>query len=1049
MYMCTCTCNCFTIAHEWWVLIAELLLRVHDTNSLVSLEAFIINHLLHRYNGRPLSGARVTTCWLDHKNMKELGITEDMIYSNPITGKDDSYEKDGGKRLWMGRYQGSRKKIASSERDTSSSARYDNEHSKGLTSPSYKTHVVSRVDVASSVVGASLSKISIETKSKESKEYRSSTQERLSSQSSGNGNQGIEKERSISKSLSLASCTMESLRVGGKKRRLTSGDSINIQLHPRKLHESESDNSVFKEKGKVRDCSLKKKGQSVDGRSRNSPSKRVSEYIDDEKPKEVLKYSPRSENVSFRPSPLQSEANTSISAAAQLDEMLNPIHSMDFKNFPEVSVTESVKQEPLHRIDLDCDQVESLGSAQLDAHQIEPESQSSCSDMPCIPPISAFDFERDETPPAEIVEATAEWYRTQNFPVNFSSVSLQHVFQYYKSSMAVDGTDNKNEGGVWHSQIWPGRIQRRDQLLEQSLATTSSDVTNPVHSSQSAFYSGLQSANHTGESSSSASNVHTCSHSSVHSSPITKGSKQANLATILHQDPMCTYSACEQLPCHLHNATDGDTHCLSDGEIQEHLKLFLTKQEAEAIEDSIDSESVPMSGTQAGVETISGLTRCTTSGQVNHTVRHYNQQGKEASTFDLTPPYYSRGQNIYTTPENHENSYLTTTVEHSDMQQEGNQRLSQDPSSPNYLFNEQIPAPRGNKDYKRALTQGYLFPLSSSATMNETPASIAENFHHRYDQERSELSRNQWKESKQPSSKGLWRTEELGLTREREDETTPFVVHACRLSHLDSSLAAGGDVHGGDTSTSTFSNQVSLDSVIQASSLTASQVCNMVSCIHKEEVGKSQLQRLNQPTIGESYQYHNPSRDHHKQAKSMDFVSSPFSSYQHADVDKLRVSSPEFRRGPPQPLNTDRGDVNVLPNRSELWSTAKSMYTSLQQISQPDINPVSRDENEPEKCNLLRVPQKTLNDPKKDQPRRLLREELATKDSDIDDAEEVSNKALVLDAHKPTCTEQSLGVRSDDTARISVADMQALQSLERLPIADKYKRLQKCYYKVN
>jgi hypothetical protein len=976
--------------------------------------------------------------------MKELGITEDMIYSNPITGKDDSYEKGGGKRLWMGRYQGSRKKIASSERDTSSSVPYDNEHSKSLTSPSCKTHVVSHMDIASSVVGASLPRISTETKSKESKEYPSSTQERLSSQSSGNGNQGIDTARSISKSLSLASyCTMESVRVSGKKRRLTSGDT---PLHPRKLHESESGNGVFKEKGKVRDCSLKKKGQSVDGRSRNSPSKRVhvSEYTDDEKPKEVRKYSPRSENVSLRPSPLQSEANTSISAATQLDEMLNPIHSMDFKICPEVSVTESVKQEPLHRIDLDCDQVESLVSAQLDAHQIEPESQSSCTDMP---PISAFDFERDETPPAEIVEATAEWYRTQNFPANFSSVSLQHVFQYYKSSMAVDGNNNKNEGGVWHSQIWPGRIQQRDQLLEQRLATTSSDVTNPVYSSQSAFYSGLQSTNHTGESSSSASNVHTCSHSSVHSSPITNSSKQANLATVLLQDPVCTYSACEQLPSHLHNAIDGDTHRLSDGEIQEHLKVFLTKQEAEATEDSIDSESVPTSGAQAGVETISGLTRCTASGQANHTVRHYSQRGKAASTFDLTPPYYSRGQNIYTTPEIHENSYLTTTVEQSDMQQEGNQRLSRDLSSPNYLFNEQIPAPRGNKDYKQALTQGYLFPLSSAATMDETTASLTESFHHRYDQERSELSRNQWKESKQPFSKGLWRTEELGLMREREDdsvETTPFIVHACSL---DSSLAAGG---GGDTSISALSNQVSLDSVIQASSLTASQVCNMISCIHKEEVGKSQLQRLNQPTIGKSCQYHNPSRDHHKQAKSMDFVSSPFSSYQHADVDKLRVWSPEFRRGPQQPLNTDRGNVNVLPNRSVLWSTAKSMYTSLQQISQPDINPISRYENEREK---LCVPQKTLSDPKKDQPRRLLHDqELATKDSDIhvvDDAEEVSNKELVLDAHKPTCTEQSLGVRSDDTAQISVADMQALQSMERKPVADKYKHLQKCYYKVN
>lgn len=987
--------------------------------------------------------------------MKELGITEDMIYSE---GKNDNYEKNGGKRMWMGRYQGGRKKIASRERE--SSVRYDNEHSKSVSSPGYKTRVVSHVDVSSSIVGTSLPRISTETKTKESKEYPSSTEERLSFQASDSNNQDRE-IRSVSKSSSQASQGItESVHTSGKKRHLTSGDSINIQPHPKKLHESESGDSVCNEKGKVKDYSLKRKGQLID-RSRGSPPRRVNDYSDDEKPKEDRKCSPRSESASLCPSPLQSEANTSVSAATQVDEKLDQIHSVRFKN-PEVPVPELVKQEPLQRIDLNYDQVESQASAQLDVHQMEHKTQSSCTDVSCTP-ISAFDFERDETPPAEIVEATAEWCRTQNFPANLSSVSLQHVFQYYKSSLAVDGTNDTNEGGVWHTSIWPERFQRGGQPLEESFAgkCTSSNVTNTeyCYSNQSAFYASLQNVNPTGEGS---SNAHI--HSSVHSKAVTKRSKQANqhVATVLHEEPTCNYSACEQSTSHLRSAIDGDSHQLqqhvSDGEIQEHLKVFLTKQEAEAIEHSFDSENVPTSGTQAGVETTLCFTRSTGSGQVNHTVRHCCQQGKEVSSFDLSSPYHSRDQNIYSTPENYESSYLTTTVKESVMQQGGNQTLSRNSSTPNYSFNEHIhvPVPMETRDYKQAVTRDCLFPLSYAATVDsveETTASIAEGLHHKYNGERSEPSRYQWKEcehkineSQQPSNRGLWRTEELGyvqepLTREREDnslETTPFVVHTC--SPLNLCLAA----RGGGTSTSTFSGQISLDSVTQASSLTSS-MCNKMSCIHKEEVGRSQLRHLNQPTIRESYQYRNPSRDHHRQAS---LANLPSSCYHHADMDKPRVSSLEFHRGPPQQLNTERDDI--FPNRSVLQSMAKSMYKPLQEISQPDVIAVSRDENETEKCNILCVPQRTLNDTKKDQSRRLLQEELAAINSDMDDdAKEVSNNKQILDAHKPTCTEQTLHVRSNNTAQTSVADVQALQFMGRKPVADKYKHLQKCYYKVH
>ena len=1012
--------------------------------------------------------------------MKELGITEDMIYGDLITGKSDCYEKSSGKKLWMGRYQGGRKKIAARERESSSSSHYDKEPSRSLSSPGYKTHVVSHVDIASSSAGGtSLPRFSTETENNESQEYPSSnmyvmksgdTQERPSSQASDNNSQGMEREGSASVSLSQASqVTKDSVHNNGKKRQLTSGDScINSQLHARKQYESESDDSVFKEKGKLKNYSLKRKRQSVDRRSRGSPKKRANDYSDDEKPKQDQKYPSRSDSVSLCQSPLQAEANIKVSAAAQVDEMVNQIHSVDLENFSEVPGPELVKQEPSHRIDLDYDQLESQVSAQLDTHQTEPEIQSSCTSMSCTPPISAFDFERDETPPAEIVEATAEWCRTQNFPADFSSVSLQHVFQYYQSSMAVDGTKNKNEGRLWHSPIWQGIFQQRDQPLGQSLAATSSDVTNPACSSQSAFYASLQNVSPTAECSSSASDIHVHAHFSARSKPVTKGSKQANLATVQqHGVPICSYLACEPWSSHLNNAMDEDTCQLSDGEIQEHLKMFLNKQEAETIEHSFDCEHMPACFV-AGVETTSDVTGCTGLEQANHTVRHCSQQGEEASSnFDLISPCHSRDQNIFTTPEHQERSYLMSNTDHSCMQQGRNQRLTQHLSSQSYPLNEHVHVHKGSRDYEQALTHDRLSTLNYGATMNsveETTARMAEkDYHHKYDQKVNEpsVSRNQWKEgeynlsgSQQYTGKGLWRTEELEyvqepLRRGQTDNlvgTAPCIVHTVRPP--DSSLATRGEVHNGDNSNYTFSSRISLDSVYQSSSVTASQACNEMSCIHEGVVQGSQLRHLNEPTAREPYQY-SPSRDHRKQASQVDLAPSPFSGYQRADVDELRVSSPDFLRRQQQRVNTERG--HILPNRSMSRLKSKSMYTPLQELSKLDINPVSRGEDDPDRHDLC-VPQ-VLNDPNKDQPRRLLHEELATTDIDVDDdAEEVSSKKLVLDKHKPTCTEPNLGMGSDDTevdAQISGADVQVLQSKKQKLVADKYKHLQKYYYKVN
>ena len=1006
--------------------------------------------------------------------MKDLGITEDMVYGDLVqTVRSDSYGKSSGKKSWTGRYQGGRRKIGARERESSSSSHYDKEPSRSLSPP---RHVVDHMDIVSSsrsVGGASLPKISAETENNESQEYPSSNmygmrsgetgtcQERPSSQASDNSGL-IERDGFISVSLSQASHgTRDPVHSSGKKRRLISGEScVNSQLHTKKQREGENDDTIFKEKGKLKNYNLKSgySKRQLDRRSRGSPKRGESDCSGDENPKQDPKYSPRNENLSLHQSPVQAEANTKVSAAAQIDDMLNQIHPMDVcSNFPEVP-NELVKQELLHRADYD--QVESQTSAQLDTHQTESKMHSPPTTMSCTPPISTFDFERDETPPAEIVEATAEWCRTQNLPPNLSSVSLQHVFQYYQSSLAVDGTKNKDEGGLWHSPIWPGMFQQRNQSLGQDLAATSPGVTNPAYSYQSA---NQQNVDPIAECSSSGSDAHV--HFNALSKPVSN-SEQTSVATVLHGAPTCSYSAHEPWSSQLHNAMDRDSRQLSDGEVQEHLKMFLNHQETKAIEHSFNSERIPTSGTQAGVEATSDVTGCTGSEQVNHSVRYYRQQGKEtsAANFNLMSPCHSRDQNIYATPENQEEASLISNVTLSGMQQERNQRLSQNLSNQSYPLNEHVHVHRESGAFRHALTRDHLPTLGCAATMDsvkETTACIAEkDVHHKYGPGGGEpvVSRDQWKEgehklSQQHNSKGLWRTEALGCVQEplrREKayssvETSPYIVHTCRP--LDSSLAMRSEVHNGDTSASltyTFSNQASLDSLYQATSIAASQGSTDMSCIHEGEVRELQLQCLNEPTAREPYQYCSPSRRQVENHRS-DLTSSPLSSNQQADMDELRMLSPDFHRRQQQRLNTDRS--GILPmSRLKM----RSMYTPLQELSKLSINPVSRDKNGPDKCDLC-VSQKTSNNPnKRDQPQRLRCEELVEKD--MDGAEELSSKKLVQEKCKSTCTEQSLGKGSDGaeiTTQISGINIQTFQSKQRKLVAHKYKHLQKYYYKVN
>lgn len=131
-------------------------------------------------------------------------------------------------------------------------------------------------------------------------------------------------------------------------------------------------------------------------------------------------------------------------------------------------VTKQIAQ-PEHptKVEQDPDELESYFDAQLkgvhDAFQVQLRTQYT-------PPPTLFDFERDETPPAEIVEATAHWYRTQNIPPNFDPVSLQRMIQYYQRSVAA--SDTKIVNSMWPATSFHQGGQQQDSLTSVGNSST-------------------------------------------------------------------------------------------------------------------------------------------------------------------------------------------------------------------------------------------------------------------------------------------------------------------------------------------------------------------------------------------------------------------------------------------------------------------------------------------------------------------------------------------------------------------------------------------------
>ena len=614
--------------------------------SLFTLLYYYCTHIYYyRYNGRPLSGARVTTCWLDQKNMSDLGITEDMVYGDSVKSKADSYGRTGGKKLWTGKY---RRRFNARERGSSSLIRYDRQLSRSPSPRGYNIQSSTNMESTSSLQLSDVSE-SQRCLSPSGYSLRSGdSQERPSSQTSDHSSQSGVRDESSEKSLSQTSrpgsrnSTSDRKRTASDVRSLTSN-----RFCGRKHHESDSDDTSSRERDSSRrsrptakhdsrsgkyssryskkrdehtsrrtlgpltdknsesdfkdrdreDEGIEERRQYRSRRSRESPRRTAKERSDDERqPKQeessesdgqmMLKSRvPGRQSLSELPVQAQTSQEDSIPMTAEvmLDGTCSQVQPMDLDTsdngspepgetiqIPEPSTKSEVGQpEPQVKTEKDSHDMESYVDAQPEdlygSSQSGPQTRADT--LPSTVPLGVFEFERDETPPAEIVEATAEWYRTQNIP---DSISLQHMLQYYQQSMAAKGT--KIEMGRWRDSVWPTASFHQGDQQQTQTATVDSPFTLVT----------VTSANQPTPTCSWNESIvpsTTKKHSTAVEPPLNPLSTTADISEEANDTsfPIVQLGAPSgQLTSHLSSDKKGSQE-LSDSEVQQQLQEFLNK----------------------------------------------------------------------------------------------------------------------------------------------------------------------------------------------------------------------------------------------------------------------------------------------------------------------------------------------------------------------------------------------------------------------------------------------------------------------------------------
>ena len=1000
--------------------------------------------------------------------MKELCITEDMLHvfgGNLGTGRSDSYGKPGGRRgYYTNKYPNSRKRYpyATRERESPSLFRYDREPSRSPSPPQYKTRIVSSAHSLGVASSSKFIKIESDSSHKYTSSNRYSTKRADSRErsSSRNSNQSVEKEESASLSSSQASCgSRDSVNTSGKKRQITASASYSGARLQAKVYEShsESDDPSVKSDRQQKDYTSKAKRHSSDRWSSKDPCsahRTASDHSDTERPKKEKNSS--SKNVSSLQSPTQLRTERKSTEAAQVESSANQVHPTDLKDSPK-SLVIANKQEACLKLDPNCDQGESR--VHVTAQQ-DPKTTVQYADgqMSCTP-IRTYDFERDETPPAEVVEATAEWCRSQNFPPNFDSVSLQDVFQYYQSSMAAKGTNSTDEGGTWRDPVWQKMFQQRDQLMEQHVAAVS-DAAPSVYDSPSAIGAGCPRTSSTAENSKNEPVVH-------FPKPILSRAEQPNQIDVhVAGSSNSAFDACSS---HLHNAKDQDSHQLSDGEVQQHLKLFLNKQEEERrfnSEHACTSAHDTMWSAEVGARaSMTKPAQWIVSEQTDDAMRYQGRQ-HEASLLpssNLGSRHPDRVQGGYST--------LESTIPQAHYHQERDQESFQHLPSQSYLLKENM-----NVCEESRIPQ---HPLPNDcSSMLDAVACTSKRFYHRYNLERTEptggMNRYQWKEgehvlnrSRESTGDEIWRVKESRYVQEpcrRDDSMETARFGAYTYNHPESSSPTACKAYSERITTRSSyvpSYQTSLDCSYQLSSVAPSDTRKEMG-ICEDKFRGLQLKHSNEPTARQHFQFYSPSSDKLEQSDPVekyygDVGSSLPSSYQQTGMDKFRCSPTDAPGGK---LSLSSAETNAqdlaLPNQLQPSLKFETVCTPTNIPASASLGDASCFDSYD-----VRVPQEMFDNPsKQDELQRLQSKELAERDQgsinfqviNKDRAQDIRTELQDTSAISQTNAAQSLDMKTGDTQDNSDQNRgvneQVLPSKKRKLSARKFKCLQKLYYKV-
>ena len=784
-------------------------------------------------------------------------------------------------------------------------------------------------------------------------------------------------------------------------------------------------------------------------RSRGSPRRRRREWSDDEKRSQQYDTSESdgqiiANRLSVQPQGNQGDDVQICTEAQSIVEGTSHVQPMDLdtslNNSPEsqqknqssesqATVKAEIRPEHQAKADQDSDDIDSHVDAQLESlfDNQHKKNQSHSSTVLSDPPSSVFDFERDETPPAEIVEATAEWYRTQNVPPNFNMIPLQHVLQYYQSSMSAGR--NQKDDSSWHNPSWPATsLHQRDQQQQQSAtaacaysATATSPASNTINS--------VQDVNLTAE------------HCTTMLEP--KASPKSAVTNISEETDDTSFPTVQLGVPGVKTKSHDDSrvsHKWSDSEVRHQLQMFLNKAKLRAEEYSSTAKPVPGSHLLSRGGTVPLSTDMVEPSREGESDQISSsgiwQRSRDISPY---PDVKSRKsvchdkdeqtqQNVYTTPQNKDISHSSigssnhTLVEHPTCESYTDLMKGKESSqaSSSYSLEQEIPERiRATFPHSYPPSTLCILPPSEQTTVPVFERDVG----HKSDPRESygmgqKLIQGQWKEheqSEEHSTKKNWRAEEIWsrenvpLSRERVSDVGEWMETSASSANRmqESNSSWRGEAR----------RQIREAPLVAADELNPPPPANHYDIYQRSTCDKdlqtSQLQQLSQPICQEHYT-------------------------------TTRVAG-EFEHHP-QPTKLSSEDGNTVRAENE----------KLQLFQERVVDQLPAPRNQIEQDKFQQMLDRELEE------RALEEENAKCREKALENAHNYAYTILDTEKVESVTTEISCDTPSAEKETEAVTHSSAVEENQHIPakkvqtglttkkqVSRKYKQLQKSYYKVN